>query len=181
MRNGITLKVRRIDPSQGGDGRFDNFHIPAESAEGMTIVDALRYIQENVDPTLAFYYSCELARCRGCVMDVDGEATFACTKPAKDGQTIEPLTHLPVIKDLVVKFIESKVALDQDACTGCGECVKACPMDIYAMGLSGDVAEARQGGVNAHEGHAVDCIGCKRCQEACPVDAIQIEHLSPHF
>ena len=174
MDEWITIKIRRFNPEQDKEGHLETFEIPKSISEGMTIVSALKYIQENIDPSLAFYYSCELAKCRGCVMEVNGKSTFACTEPVQNGQTIEPLASLPVIRDVVVKFIESEIHLDDELCIGCEACVGACPMDIYEMSETGAKAAVRTGPARERKGHAVDCIGCRRCEEACPVNAIKI-------
>lgn len=170
----ITLIIKRFDPEQDQERHFQTFQIPQEVAQGMTIISALKYIQEHLDPTLAFYYSCEQAVCRGCLMMVNGRVTFACTEPVHDGQKLEPMLYLPVMRDLVVKFVESEIELDPEACVGCGKCIEACPMDIYELAASGK-ALFRNGLVKADYGHAVDCIGCRQCEQACLVRAIRID------
>ncbi|MCL5734942.1 MAG: 2Fe-2S iron-sulfur cluster-binding protein [Actinobacteria bacterium] len=179
MGDQITVNVRRFDPEHDATGHLEAFSLPKDVIDGMTIVTALGYIQENLDPTLAFYYSCELGRCRGCLMDVNGEATFTCTTPVEDGLVIEPLAHLPVIRDLVVKFLLTKLHVDEDACTGCGLCVQACPMDIYEISVSDGVAAVKDGTKTGFLGRAdaVDCIGCSRCEKICPVGAIEVVRL----
>jgi succinate dehydrogenase/fumarate reductase-like Fe-S protein len=173
MTPGISLRIKRFDPARNKSD-YETFTLPEEVTEGMTIIDALRYVQEQIDPTLAFYYSCELGRCRGCLLEVDGKATFACTEPVRDGISLEPFSHLPIIKDLVVRFMESEIHLDPAICSGCGACVEACPMGIYSVDPSGETAAVRSGDVNPYAGHVVDCIGCKRCESACSVNAIEI-------
>ena len=54
------------------------------------------------------------------------------------------------------------VTVDADKCTGCGECVSACPAQVFEM--PGDVAE-----VNGN-----DCLGCESCVLLCPVEAITL-------
>ena len=181
MDDKITIQIQRFDPEKDSPGHVEMFHIPKEASEGMTVISALKYIRENIDESLAFYYSCELAKCRGCLMEVNSEAAFACTKPVEDGQTIGPLRHLPVIRDLVVKFILSEIHLDEAACVGCEDCIAACPMDIYEMSETGDKAMVRSGRIMGGSGHEVDCIGCRRCEKICPVDVIEIRHLKPLY
>ncbi|MCX5907342.1 MAG: 2Fe-2S iron-sulfur cluster-binding protein [Deltaproteobacteria bacterium] len=172
-REEIAIIIKRFDPEQDQEGYFQSFAIPKEAAQGMTIVSALKYIQQNIDPTLAFYYSCEQAVCRGCLLMVNGNEVFACTEPVYDGQKIEPMIYLPVMRDLVVKFIESEIELDPEVCVGCGKCVESCAMDIFELAASGK-ALVRDGSVRPFRGHAVDCIGCRWCENVCPVKAIQI-------
>ncbi len=177
MEDAITLSVWRFNPSREKEGRFQTYKIPNDIAAGMTIVDGLRYIQENIEPSLSFYYSCELARCRGCLMEANGSAVFACTEPLQNGQIIEPLKNLPVIKDLAVKFLNAEIILDEEKCISCEECVQACPMDIYVMIENKESVSVRSGIIKCLSGHAIDCIGCKRCEEVCSVEAIQIQFI----
>ena len=108
-------------------------------------------------------------------MEANGDAVFACTEPLKNGQKIEPLKNLPVIKDLVVKFLNAEIVLDEEKCIACEECVQACPMDIYQMTENKASVSVRSGTIKGQSGHAIDCIGCKRCEEICSVEAIQIK------
>ena len=93
----------------------------------MTVLDALFYIQDNLDSTLAFRYSCRGSICGSCGMTVNKSPQLACRtqlaqingiqKPAGlptysfgDVKTwkstteilVEPLPNLPIVKDLVV-------------------------------------------------------------------------------
>ncbi len=177
IKEEISITIRRFDPEGDQEGRFQTFAIPAEAAQGMTIISALQYIQQHMDPPLACYYSWEQAVCRGCLLMVNGKVTFACTEPVHDGQKLEPMLYLPVMRDLVVKFVESEIELDPEACVGCGKCVEVCPMDIYELAPSGK-AIVRDGSVRAFCGHAVDCIGCHWCEYVCPVKAIGVKKKS---
>ena len=64
---------------------------------------------------------------------------------------------------VIKKFEEEdiKISIDYDKCTGAGECVTACPVDIFTVegekAVCNDVAE---------------CIECCACVSACPNDAI---------
>lgn len=73
--------------------------------------------------------------------------------------------------------------VDEDKCTACGKCVKACPKlllqlrkkglksrRIYVSCMNKDKAAA------AMKSCKVACISCKKCQKACPFEAITIEN-----
>jgi len=55
--------------------------------------------------------------------------------------------------------------IDIDKCTGCGECVEACPFDAIAYNA---VIEAYEIDMNA-------CVGCMSCIPVCKSRAIQCE------
>jgi len=50
--------------------------------------------------------------------------------------------------------------VDSEKCTGCGECVEACPCDAIAM-------QDEKAVVNSDE-----CTDCGACVDACPSEAI---------
>jgi succinate dehydrogenase / fumarate reductase iron-sulfur subunit len=74
----------------------------------MSVLDLLHQIHDEQDGTLAYRYSCRGAICGTCSMMINGTARLACKTPVKEllaeGSSIfvEPLTGVPVIKDLVV-------------------------------------------------------------------------------
>src|SRR3546814_20673693 len=66
--------------------------------------DALIKIKNEVDATLTFRRSCREGICGSCAMNIDGTNTLACTHYIADSKgdvTIYPLSHMPVVKDLV--------------------------------------------------------------------------------
>ncbi|MBT5312343.1 MAG: hypothetical protein HOL38_12260 [Verrucomicrobia bacterium] len=77
------------------------FEVPF--SEGASILDGLMWIRENVDPTLAFRFSCINANvCKECVMRIDGKNRYACVERLKPGPTeIAPLASKALIRDLV--------------------------------------------------------------------------------
>ena len=111
--------------SEEQEGRYEQYEIPAR--KGMTILEALFYIQDHIDPSIAFRYSCRGAICGSCGMTVDKVPELACRtqvsavktkkKPANlpefsfgnhsnwDEETeilIEPLPNMEIIQDLIV-------------------------------------------------------------------------------
>ncbi|MGK2926018.1 MAG: succinate dehydrogenase iron-sulfur subunit, partial [Lysobacterales bacterium] len=71
---------------------------------GPMVLDAIIKIKNEIDPTLTFRRSCREGICGSCAMNIDGTNTLACTTPIADIRgdvKINPLPHLPVIKDIV--------------------------------------------------------------------------------
>ena len=64
-------------------------------------MNVLDYVQQNHDRSLAFYKSCRIGKCTGCIVQVDSKNKLACTTLAKDGMQIGPLAKRKRIRDLV--------------------------------------------------------------------------------
>ena len=45
---------------------------------GMTVLEALIYVKEHLDPTLSFTCSCRSSICGACAVRVNGNAELAC-------------------------------------------------------------------------------------------------------
>lgn len=98
-----SVKVYRYDPDNGENPRMDEYKIDLSKC-GPMVLDALIYIKDNVDSTLTFRRSCREGICGSCAMNIDGTNTLACTKPIEDVKgdiKVNPLPHMPVLKDLV--------------------------------------------------------------------------------
>ncbi len=100
----MKFKVFRLDLENGGSPHFDEFDVPVE--RGMTVLEGLYYILENLDSSLAFRCSCRCAICGSCAMYINGRPRLSCrTQIAGLGTGevhIRPLSNLPIVKDLVV-------------------------------------------------------------------------------
>jgi len=56
--------------------------------------------------------------------------------------------------------------INQEKCTGCGDCIVQCPTD--ALGWQGNKATLR---------HPDLCVYCATCEDICPVNAIELPFL----
>lgn len=83
-------------------------------------------------------------------------------------------------------FINGETGLpevDQDKCTACGACVKACPKAIIELRKRG-VRDRRiyvscvnkDKGALARKACSAACIGCGKCVKTCPFEAITLEN-----
>jgi succinate dehydrogenase / fumarate reductase iron-sulfur subunit len=93
------LHIRRGAPNESP--RYEDFTVPYE--DGMSVLDALRWIRGHLDSTLAIRYSCINANaCKTCMALVDGAVEYTCTaRLSPSCTTVEPLPKRPVIRDLV--------------------------------------------------------------------------------
>ena len=100
----MPFKIFRFDPEKDSEPRYRTYEVPLSM--GMTVLDGLYYILENHDGSLAFRSSCRAAVCGSCAMKINGHFGLACRTLVEDLKsmpvTVEPLAHLPVVKDLVV-------------------------------------------------------------------------------
>jgi succinate dehydrogenase / fumarate reductase, iron-sulfur subunit len=127
-----TLEVRRYDPdvdvtapsgsaalpaaaASAAEGRWQRYDV--ELPAGSTMLEALMYVQDHVDGSLAFRRSCRHGICGSCGMRVNGCARLACTtqlslaieeaerraarSSADPVVRVEPLGNMPLVKDLV--------------------------------------------------------------------------------
>jgi succinate dehydrogenase / fumarate reductase iron-sulfur subunit len=103
-----TLSVWR---GLGEDGRFAQYEVPFE--DGMSVLDALRWIRAHVDSSLAIRYSCINANaCHTCMALVDGRVEYTCTaRLTPAGVTVAPLPKRPVIRDLVTDSMPAEEKL----------------------------------------------------------------------
>jgi fumarate reductase (CoM/CoB) subunit B len=145
----ITVKVYRYNPEEDAEPHFETYTVSVN--EGARVLHVLHAIHDEVDPTLAYRYSCGSGQCGSCAVRVNGEPVLACMEEARNNITIEPL-NLSVKKDLVVDLVpalETVASLrpsdasrlptksDIDAikplrsCIECLSCVSVCPaMDV---------------------------------------------------
>jgi succinate dehydrogenase/fumarate reductase iron-sulfur protein len=99
----VEFKIRRFDPER--NRRYmSKYKVPIRT--GMTLLDVLLHIKDNLDGTLTFRHSCRMGQCGSCGIIVNGKPMLACYTQVlhlnAESLVIEPLSNLPVIKDLVV-------------------------------------------------------------------------------
>ena len=80
--------------------RIDKFFVDKKKC-GPMVLDALVHIKNFEDKTLTFRRSCREGICGSCAMNINGKNGLACLTPIKDTNSVYPLPHMPIIKDLV--------------------------------------------------------------------------------
>ena len=101
--NTRTFRIYRWNPDDGSNPRIDSYEVDLDQC-GPMVLDAVLKIKNEIDPTLTFRRSCREGICGSCAMNIDGANSLACTTPIaniKGDVKINPLPHLPVVKDLV--------------------------------------------------------------------------------
>jgi succinate dehydrogenase / fumarate reductase iron-sulfur subunit len=107
------FKIYRWNPDDGENPRTDTFEVDLAKC-GPMVLDALIKIKNEIDPTLTFRRSCREGICGSCAMNIDGTNTLACLKPIADVQgavKINPLPHMPVVKDLIPDLTQAYTQL----------------------------------------------------------------------
>lgn len=97
-----SLLIERRDTA--GAVRTERFEVPFEP--GQSVLDGLRWIRVNRDPTLAFRFSCLNANaCKECMMQLDGCVVYACLARLEPrDMTLAPLSNKPLVRDLVTEI-----------------------------------------------------------------------------
>lgn len=82
------------------------YEIDDYTAEGMTVMDLLQYISQNIDPTLGIYSHsvCNHGICKRCVIRINGKPELACTARVRDYESLHlaPANTSHAVRDLVV-------------------------------------------------------------------------------
>ena len=155
----VRLDVRRQDaPDKPGSRRSEK--LETSWSPGLTLAGALRQIERESTNPPAWDAGCLEGDCGACAMLVNGHVRQACTtrvaevSPKGKPIVLEPLSKLPVVRDLVVDraplrsaLASVRAGLDVDwsdghaaaaattgqhtlalsCCTDCGACLEACP------------------------------------------------------
>jgi fumarate reductase iron-sulfur subunit len=142
----------------------NSIHIDYEiPLDDITLLEALTYIKTKIDPTLTFSSGCKSEVCGSCAMRVNGKEELACGYKVKNGDKIEPLSKVPILKDLVV---------DQDIA-----------LRTLKKVNSWFSNESKKSNMSIEEEKRVerqsDCILCGSCFSSCPVLEVDKNFLGP--
>ena len=101
----MKITSRRFEP--GLKGAYESvFRIENEIVQGMTIMDLLCFISENMDPTLTFFQhsACGHGICKRCAVRANGRTVLACTAIVDHSQDLHlaPAGDRQPVRDLVV-------------------------------------------------------------------------------
>jgi succinate dehydrogenase / fumarate reductase iron-sulfur subunit len=102
----ITLRISRFNPKNDSSPTFAEFKVPVQ--KWTTVLEAILFVKQNLDHSVAVRYSCRQASCGSCGMQINGKPSLACyTKISELNSnivTVEPMHNFPIIRDLAVDF-----------------------------------------------------------------------------
>ncbi|MBN2009372.1 2Fe-2S iron-sulfur cluster binding domain-containing protein [candidate division KSB1 bacterium] len=159
----IQAHIYRYHPEKDEQGQVKSYSVKMEP--GMSVLELLHQVHAKHDGTLAYRYSCRGAICGTCAVKINDVAGLACKTQVADvvvdgAIKLEPLTHLGVVKDLVV---------DQRPFW---DAVKA---TMPWLNREKDIADEKmtyEDKLNKHQldqlSRSSDCIKCASCYSDCP-------------
>jgi succinate dehydrogenase / fumarate reductase iron-sulfur subunit len=167
----VVLALHRFTPDDDALPQKQEFRVPVRP--GMTVLDGLHYIRDNIDPTLGYRFSCRMGVCGSCAMYIKGFPMLACQTQIlelnADRIEIMPLPNFEVIKDVVVNL--------SDVFTR-HRSVK--PYIVRDDEPENPQAELLQRPEEAeHFLQFTYCIKCGLCLAACPTVATDPHYLGP--
>lgn len=98
----VTLSIFRKDPAVEAEGKFIDYEVPTE--DGMVVLDAVKYVETHIDPTLSLRWNCKAGKCGSCSAEIDHRPSLMCKTRIDtlgDHIRVEPMRAFPLIKDLV--------------------------------------------------------------------------------
>jgi succinate dehydrogenase / fumarate reductase iron-sulfur subunit len=171
----LTFTIQRFNPESDQAPHEEEYRL--DVSRGMTVLEGLIRIKNELDGSLSFRYSCRSAICGSCAMTINGAEKLACrTSIRKELErhgriTVAPLRNMRMIKDLVA-----------DMAPFWGKIRDVTPW------LSTSFLPARRYGPTAqltmlpesYQFHNVDaCIMCGACVAACTSHEVSREFLGP--
>lgn len=95
----VILKIFRGDAEGGEEVAYEAPVFP-----GMVVLDAVHYIQNHIDTSLACRWNCKAAKCGSCSAEINGYPRLMC-KTRIDSYRgvirVRPMRTFPLVKDLV--------------------------------------------------------------------------------
>ncbi|MCS7207226.1 MAG: succinate dehydrogenase/fumarate reductase iron-sulfur subunit [Dehalococcoidia bacterium] len=169
MPRTVTVRIWRSGPS-GQTGRWQTYSLPLRQ-ERATVLDLLFTLQAEQDPTIAFRCACRVGMCGTCGMRINGREGLACrtyVHTVGESITLEPMAHLPVVRDLVVDmapfFERYRRILPY---------LVPAPDQIAPVVMRQD--DPRREAIDAHR----ECIACGLCLSACRMVGMAPDFLGP--
>lgn len=156
----MQIKIKRFHREREPQSIDMDFAVDLEDC---TLLEALTHIKRSKDPSMTFASGCRSSVCGSCAVRVNGKEVLACAYKVQDGDYIEPLRYMDVLKDLVVDH--APMEAKNRAAKNSGDATAS---------KEQSEADARQFEVQS------DCILCGSCYSACPVMETKPDFLGPY-
>lgn len=168
----LDITILRYLPEQAAEPFSQTYSVPYDAST--SVLDALTYIKEELDPTLSYRWSCRMAICGSCGMMINGKPILGCNvflrDYAKTGMLIEPLAHFPVERDLIIDMESFLTHL---------EAVKPYLINKKAQGVQTFEPHVQTPKQLDKYQQFSNCINCGLCYSACPQFGLNPEFIGP--
>lgn len=165
----LNIEVKRYRPTDA-EPFYQTYEMRFH--EELTVLDALNWIKDHEDGSLAFRWSCRMGICGSCSAMVNGKPVLMCQTYIKDiawPVRVEPLKNFPVIKDLVSDI--------DDAFEKMGS---VNPWITQAKNKAFESGEYMQTPKERRKlEQTSQCIKCMLCYSACPVYGLDKKFIGP--
>jgi fumarate reductase iron-sulfur subunit len=170
MADTIILEVARFHPERDTEPSYASFEVPLRG--DWMVLDALNYIKDQLDGSLAFRWSCRMGICGSCGMMVNNVPQLTCEtllmNYAPGPVRVGPLAHFPIVKDLVVDLEDFLTKLQ-----------KVKPWIVRKDDFKPE-REFIQSPAQLDKFKQFSlCINCTLCYAACPVYGLDPNFLGP--
>ncbi|MDD2906196.1 MAG: 2Fe-2S iron-sulfur cluster-binding protein [Sulfurimonas sp.] len=156
----MRVQVKRYTSEPEVKEAFLEYEVALENA---TLLEVLQEIKTKQDASLSFSSGCRSSVCGSCSMRVNDKEVLACSYKVQEGDVIEPLRNVPVLRDLIV---------DMNAAYDTNARAKAW-LSSQSQGILLSPEDEKINEIQS------DCILCGSCYSACPVYSVNEEFLGP--
>ncbi len=167
----VSLEIFRYQPDGGGTSTFQRYQVPYH--EDWVVLDAINYIKDHLDGTLAYRWSCRMGVCGSCGMMINGVPKLSCATFLKEyfphPIRVEPLANFPVERDLVITLDDFMEKLSEVQ-----------PWIVRTADLPPGSGAYRQTPAELDQYKQFSmCLNCMLCYAACPMYALKPLFLGP--
>jgi fumarate reductase iron-sulfur subunit len=170
MQKTITLTIACYRPEKRAAPFYRSYEAPFKKE--WVVLDALNYIKDQLDGTIAYRWSCRMGVCGSCGMLLNGIPKLACASYLSDYAPgpiiVEPLSYFPVVRDLVVQIDGFLEKLKK---------VKPWIIREDKSAVDGEFLQTPDQ-VEAYRQYS-HCINCTLCYAACPVYGLEPQFIGP--
>ncbi len=105
----VKVSVFRRDPAVEKEGKYVDYDVPRE--DGMVVLDAMKYIERHLDPSMSLRWNCSAGKCGSCSAEINHKPSLMCKTRVDslkgDEIKVAPMAAFPLIKDVVTDVSEN--------------------------------------------------------------------------